>query len=326
MPFIKKTAQVDIMSKKIAFQMDPIESVDINGDSSFHLALEAQARGHDIYYHTPDMLAFQNGKVTAKGQKMQLSREQGNHVDLGAIEELDLQSFDVVWLRQDPPFDMGYITSTHLLDLLKPHTLVVNDPFWVRNFPEKLLMLQFPDLIPPTTIARDLDTLKVFKAIHSDVIVKPLYGNGGAGVFRLTPEDRNIASLHELFIGINREPLIIQKFLPDVSNGDKRVILVDGEAVGAINRVPATGETRSNMHVGGRPEKVGLTARDLEICARIGPTLREKGQVFVGIDVIGDYLTEINVTSPTGLQELQRFDGIDVAALIWDVIETKLSF
>ena len=314
------------MSKKIAFQMDPIESVDINGDSSFHLALEAQARGHDIYYHTPDMLAFQNGKVTAKGQKMQLSREQGNHVDLGAIEELDLQSFDVVWLRQDPPFDMGYITSTHLLDLLKPHTLVVNDPFWVRNFPEKLLMLQFPDLIPPTTIARDLDTLKVFKAIHSDVIVKPLYGNGGAGVFRLTPEDRNIASLHELFIGINREPLIIQKFLPDVSNGDKRVILVDGEAVGAINRVPATGETRSNMHVGGRPEKVGLTARDLEICAKIGPTLREKGQVFVGIDVIGDYLTEINVTSPTGLQELQRFDGIDVAALIWDVIETKLSF
>ena len=314
------------MSKKIAFQMDPIESVDINGDSSFHLALEAQARGHDIFYHTPDMLAFQNGKVTAKGQKMQLSREQGNHVDLGAIEELDLQSFDVVWLRQDPPFDMGYITSTHLLDLLKPHTLVVNDPFWVRNFPEKLLMLQFPDLIPPTTIARDLDTLKVFKAIHSDVIVKPLYGNGGAGVFRLTPEDRNIASLHELFIGINREPLIIQKFLPDVSNGDKRVILVDGEAVGAINRVPATGETRSNMHVGGRPEKVGLTARDLEICARIGPTLREKGQVFVGIDVIGDYLTEINVTSPTGLQELQRFDGIDVAALIWDVIETKLSF
>ena len=314
------------MSKKIAFQMDPIESVDINGDSSFHLALEAQARGHDIYYHTPDMLAFQNGKVTAKGQKMQLSREQGNHVDLGAIEELDLQSFDVVWLRQDPPFDMGYITSTHLLDLLKPHTLVVNDPFWVRNFPEKLLMLQFPDLIPPTTIARDLDTLKVFKAIHSDVIVKPLYGTGGAGVFRLTPEDRNIASLHELFIGINREPLIIQKFLPDVSNGDKRVILVDGEAVGAINRVPATGETRSNMHVGGRPEKVGLTARDLEICARIGPTLREKGQVFVGIDVIGDYLTEINVTSPTGLQELQRFDGIDVAALIWDVIEAKLSF
>ena len=312
------------MSKKIAFQMDQMEAVNIDGDSTFQLALEAQSRGHEIYYHTPDKLAFENGKVTAKGQKMFLRREVDNHVDLGEMEHLDLHAFDVVWLRQDPPFDMGYITTTHLLDFLKPDALVVNDPFWVRNYPEKLLMLQFPELIPPTTIARDLDTLKAFRAIHGDVIVKPLYGNGGAGVFRLTPEDRNIASLHELFIGINTEPLIIQKFLPDVSNGDKRVILVDGEAVGAINRVPAAGETRSNMHVGGRPEKVGLTARDLEICAAIGPILREKGQVFVGIDVIGDYLTEINVTSPTGLQELQRFDGTNVASLIWDAIEAKL--
>ena len=312
------------MSKKIAFQMDPMEAVNIDGDSTFHLALEAQSRGHKIYYHTPDKLAFENGKVTAKGQKMFLRREVDNHVDLGEMENLDLHAFDVVWLRQDPPFDMGYITTTHLLDFLKHDTLVVNDPFWVRNYPEKLLMLQFPELIPPTTIARDLDTLKAFRAIHGDVIVKPLYGNGGAGVFRLTPEDRNIASLHELFMGINTEPLIIQKFLPDVSNGDKRVILVDGEAVGAINRVPAAGETRSNMHVGGRPEKVGLTARDLEICAAIGPILHEKGQVFVGIDVIGDYLTEINVTSPTGLQELQRFDGTNVASLIWDAIEAKL--
>lgn len=312
------------MSKKIAFQMDQMEAVNIDGDSTFHLALEAQSRGHEIYYHTPDKLAFENGKVTAKGQKMFLRREVDNHVDLGEMEHLDLHAFDVVWLRQDPPFDMGYITTTHLLDFLKPYALVVNDPFWVRNYPEKLLMLQFPELIPPTTIARDLDTLKAFRAIHGDVIVKPLYGNGGAGVFRLTPEDRNIASLHELFMGINTEPLIIQKFLPDVSNGDKRVILVDGEAVGAINRVPAAGETRSNMHVGGRPEKVGLTARDLEICAAIGPILREKGQVFVGIDVIGDYLTEINVTSPTGLQELQRFDGTNVASLIWDAIEAKL--
>ena len=312
------------MSKKIAFQMDQMEAVNIDGDSTFQLALEAQSRGHEIYYHTPDKLAFENGKVTAKGQKMFLRREVDNHVDLGKMENLDLNAFDVVWLRQDPPFDMGYITTTHLLDFLKPDTLVVNDPFWVRNYPEKLLMLQFPELIPPTTIARDLDTLKAFRAIHGDVIVKPLYGNGGAGVFRLTPEDRNIASLHELFMGINTEPLIIQKFLPDVSNGDKRVILVDGEAVGAINRVPAAGETRSNMHVGGRPEKVGLTARDLEICAAIGPILREKGQVFVGIDVIGDYLTEINVTSPTGLQELQRFDGTNVASLIWDAIEAKL--
>ncbi len=312
------------MSKKIAFQMDPIETVSIDGDSTFHLALEAQSRGYEIYYHTPDKLLFENGKVFAKGQKMVLRRELGNHVDLGELEHLDLHAFDVVWLRQDPPFDMGYITTTHLLDFLKSDTLVVNDPFWVRNYPEKLLMLQFPDLIPPTTIARDLDTLKTFRAIHGDVIVKPLYGNGGAGVFRLTPEDRNIASLHELFTSINSEPLIIQKFLPDVSNGDKRVILVDGDAVGAINRVPAAGETRSNMHVGGRPEKVGLTARDLEICAAIGPLLREKGQVFVGIDVIGDYLTEINVTSPTGLQELQRFNSTNVAGLLWDAIEAKL--
>ena len=205
------------MSKKIAFQMDPMESVNIDADSSFHLAMEAQARGHEIYYHTPGRLAFENGKVTAKGQKMLLRRERGNHVDLVPLEDLDLHQFDVVWLRQDPPFDMGYITTTHLLDLLKPDTLVVNDPFWVRNYPEKLLMLQFPDLIPPTTIARDLDTLKAFRAHHGDVIVKPLYGNGGAGVFRLTPEDRNIASLHELFTGINSEPLIIQKFLPAVS-------------------------------------------------------------------------------------------------------------
>ena len=312
------------MTKKIAFQMDPIEAVNINGDSTFHLAMEAQERGYKIYCHTPDKLAFENGKVSAKGQEMVLRREVGNHVDLGKLEHLDLHDFDVVWLRQDPPFDMGYITTTHLLDFLKPDTLVVNDPFWVRNYPEKLLMLQFPDLIPPTAIARDLDTLKTFRLFHGDVIVKPLYGNGGAGVFRLLPEDSNISSLYELFTSINNEPLIIQKFLSDVSNGDKRVILVDGEAVGAINRVPATGETRSNMHVGGRPEKVGLTARDLEICAAIGPTLREKGQVFVGIDVIGDYLTEINVTSPTGLQELQRFDGINVAGIIWNAIEAKL--
>jgi len=312
------------MSKKVAFQMDPMEAVNIEGDSTFHLAMEAQGRGHEIYYYTPSKLAFEDGKVTAKGQKMILRREIRNHVDLGEVQYLDLHEFDVVWLRQDPPFDMGYITTTHLLDFLKPDTLVVNEPFWVRNYPEKLLMLQFPNLIPPTTIARDLDTLKAFRTVHSDVIVKPLYGNGGAGVFRLPPDDRNIASLHELFTSINTEPLIIQKFLPDVSNGDKRVILVDGEAVGAINRVPAAGETRSNMHVGGRPEKVGLTARDLEICAAIGPTLREKGQVFVGIDVIGDYLTEINVTSPTGLLELQRFDGTNVAGLIWDAIEAKL--
>ncbi|MEM6307683.1 MAG: glutathione synthase [Pseudomonadota bacterium] len=312
------------MALRVAFQMDPMETVDINADSTFRLALEAQELGHDIYYYTPDMLAFDHGRVTAKGRTMTLRREQGHHVDLGDFETLDLHGFDVVWLRQDPPFDMGYITTTHMLDMLKHDCLVVNDPFWVRNYPEKLLILQFPDLIPPTTIARDLETLKHFRTQHRDVIIKPLYGNGGAGVFRLTPDDRNIASLHELFTGINLEPLIIQNFLHDVKNGDKRVILVDGAPVGAINRVPAEGETRSNMHVGGRPEKIALSDRDLEICAAIGPLLREKGQVFVGIDVIGNYLTEINVTSPTGIQELERFDGVNVAAEIWQAIHARL--
>ncbi|MDP2493174.1 glutathione synthase [Shimia thalassica] len=310
---------------KIAFQMDPIASVDINADSSFRIAEEAQARGHELFYYSPDHLAYEEGEITAVGQLMTLRREQGNHVDLGPVTRVNLKDFDVVWLRQDPPFDMHYITSTHLLDRLKPDTLVVNDPFWVRNYPEKLLVLDFPDLTPPTTIARNLDTIKAFKEKHGDVILKPLYGNGGAGVFRLDANDRNLTSLHELFTGFSREPLIVQKFLPDVSNGDKRVILVDGEPVGAINRVPAAGETRSNMHVGGRPEKIGLTERDLEICAAIGPLLKEKGQVFVGIDVIGDYLTEINVTSPTGIQELERFDGVNIAEKIWLAIEAKLT-
>ncbi len=311
------------MPLSVAFQMDPIQSVDIKADSSFRLAEEAQSRGHSLFFYTPDRLAYSGGRITARGWPLTVRREQGNHADLGAEAEVDLKDFDVVWLRQDPPFDMGYITTTHLLDRIHPDTLVVNDPFWVRNYPEKLLVLDFPDLTPPTTIARDLEVLKAFRAEHRDIILKPLYGNGGAGVFRLRPDDDNLASLHEMFSGINSEPLIVQKFLADVSAGDKRVILVDGEPVGAINRVPAKGETRSNMHVGGRPEKVALSERDREICARIGPLLREKGQIFVGIDVIGDYLTEINVTSPTGIQELERFDGINVAGTIWDVIEAK---
>ena len=309
---------------KIAFQMDPITSVDINADSSFRLAEEAQARGHELFFYSPDMLAYEEGEITARGHSMVVRREVGNHVELGPETHVNLADFDVIWLRQDPPFDMHYITSTHLLDRLKGKALVVNDPFWVRNYPEKLLVLDFPELTPPTTIARDLDTIKAFKERHGDVILKPLYGNGGAGVFRLDANDRNLTSLHELFTGFSREPLIVQKFLPDVSNGDKRVILVDGEPVGAINRVPAAGETRSNMHVGGRPEKIGLSERDLEICAAIGPLLREKGQVFVGIDVIGDYLTEINVTSPTGIQELERFDGVNIAAKIWEAIEARI--
>jgi len=309
---------------KIAFQMDPVMGVDIDADSSFRLAEEAQARGHELFYYSPDHLAYQEGRITARGYDMTVQRVAGTPAVLGEEREVDLADFDVVWLRQDPPFDMHYITSTHLLDRLKGQTLVVNDPFWVRNYPEKLLVLDFPDLTPPTAIARDLDTIKAFKAKHGDIILKPLYGNGGAGVFRLDANDRNLTSLHELFTGFSREPLIVQKFLPDVSNGDKRVILVDGEPVGAINRVPAAGETRSNMHVGGRPEKIGLTERDREICAAIGPLLKEKGQIFVGIDVIGDYLTEINVTSPTGIQELERFDGVNIAEKVWQAIESKL--
>ncbi len=311
------------MPLKVAFQMDPIGAVNIDADSTFRLAEEAQARGHELFFYTPDHLAFQNGTVTARGQSMTVRRVRGDHVTLGEVTEVDLADWDVVWLRQDPPFDMGYITTTHILERIHPDTLVVNDPFWVRNYPEKLLVLQFPDLIPPTTIARDLETLRAFRHTHGDMILKPLYGNGGAGVFKLDKSDRNLSSLHEMFTGMNREPLIAQKFLPDVAAGDKRVILVDGEAVGAINRVPQEGETRSNLHVGGRAERAELTARDREICAAIGPLLREKGQIFVGIDVIGGWLTEINVTSPTGIQELERFDGVNIAGRIWDAVEGR---
>jgi len=311
------------MRLKVALQMDPIGSVNIHADSTFRIALEAQERGHDLFYYTPDRLAFVEGRVIARGWPVELRREEGNQVSFGAETEVDLADFDVVWLRQDPPFDMGYITTTHLLEMIHPKTLVVNDPFWVRNSPEKLLVLRFAQLTPPTAIARDLQTIRDFKARHGDIILKPLYGNGGAGVFRLDENDRNLSSLYELFTSMSREPMIVQKFLPAVAKGDKRVILVDGEPVGAINRVPQAGETRSNMHVGGRPEQIGLSPRDLEICRTIGPVLREKGQVFVGIDVIGDWLTEINVTSPTGIQELERFDGINTAARIWEVIEAK---
>ena len=311
------------MSLKVAIQMDPIELVDIDADSTFRLAEEAQIRGHELFYYTPNKLILENGIVFAKGSKLKVKRVKGDHFTLEKEILVNLNDFDVVWLRQDPPFDMGYITYTHMLDRLGSNTLVANDPFWVRNYPEKLLVLNFPDLTPPTVIARDITALKEFKEKHKDIIIKPLYGNGGAGVFRLGPDDKNISSLHELFSGINNEPLIAQKFLPDVSKGDKRIILVDGEPVGAINRVPAKGETRSNMHVGGRPEKIELSQRDLEICARIGPLLKEKGQIFVGIDVIGNWLTEINVTSPTGIQELERFNKENIAELIWEAIEKR---
>ncbi len=308
---------------KIAFQMDPISTVDINADSSFRLAEEAQARGHSLFYYPPDKLSFQEGKLIARGHSMEVQRVSGRPAILSVEEDVSLENFDVIWLRQNPPFDMHYITTTHLLDMIHPKTLVVNDPFWVRNYPEKLLVLNFPTLIPPTTIARDIEMIRGFKARHEDIILKPLYGNGGAGVFRLDANDGNLSSLHELFSSFSREPLIAQKFLPEVSNGDKRVILIEGQPVGAINRIPAEGETRSNMHAGGRPEKVDLTNRDKEICDAIGPILREKGQIFVGIDIIGDYLTEINLTSPTGIQELEKFDDINVAAMVWVAIEER---
>jgi glutathione synthase len=312
-----------MMPLSVAIQMDPIEAVNIDADSTFRLALEAQARGHELFYYHVGDLVWDGGKVMASGWPLEVRREKGNHATLGPRETRDLGQMDVVLLRQDPPFDMGYVTNTHLLETIHPGTLVVNDPFWVRNCPEKLLVLSFLDLTPPTLIARSLPALRAFKERHGDIILKPLYGNGGAGVFKLGHGDTSLNALHELFIGINREPLIAQKFLPDVEKGDKRVILVDGEPVGAINRIPAAGETRSNMHVGGRPVKTTLNDRDREICARIGPVLREKGLIFTGIDVIGGWMTEINVTSPTGIQELERFDGTNVAALIWEAIERR---
>ena len=311
------------MGLNVALQMDPIEDVSIDADSTFRIGLEAEARGHRLFQYTPDQLIFDEGRVMARGRDVSLRRERGNHVSFGDWRMADLTEFDVVWLRQDPPFDMAYVTSTHLLERVHPATLVVNDPFWVRNSPEKLMVLDFPDLTPPTMIARDPAAIRAFRARHGEIILKPLYGNGGAGVFHLPQADANLSSLLELFGGLNREPVIVQKYLPAVVHGDKRVILVDGKPVGAINRVPAQGEARSNLHVGGRAEQVDLTAREREICAAIGPVLRDKGLIFVGIDVIDGWLTEINVTSPTGIQELERFDGINAAALIWEAIERR---
>ena len=311
------------MALQVAVQMDPIQNINIAADSTFRIMEEAQARGHRLFYYTPDQLSLDEGRVTARGWPVEVRRVKGDHFTLGPETVADLGAMDVVWLRQDPPFDMGYITTTHLLDMVRPGTLVVNDPFWVRNFPEKLLVLKFPELTPPTLVARDLGTIRAFKAVHGDIILKPLYGNGGAGVFRLDPNDRNLASLHELFTGISREPMIAQKYVPAVVKGDKRIILVDGKVAGAINRVPAANESRSNMHVGGRPEPATLTRREHEICEALGPDLKRRGMIFVGIDVIGDYLTEINVTSPTGIREVKRFDGTDIAVMIWDAIESR---
>ena len=311
------------MSLYVALQMDPIEDVSIHADSTFRIGLEAEARGHRLFQYTVDQLRYDEGRIVVRGRPVTLRRTEGDHVTFGDWTEVEAGDFDVIWLRQDPPFDMGYVTSTHLLDRVHPQTLVVNDPFWVRNCPEKLMVLDFPDLTPPTMIARDPAAFKAFRARHGEIIVKPLYGNGGAGVFHLKPGDPNLSALLETFAGINREPMIAQKYLPAVVKGDKRIILVDGVAVGAINRVPAETDSRSTMHVGGRAAATELTAREKEICARIGPALKERGFLLVGIDVIGDYMTEINVTSPTGIREVKKFGGADIAALLWDAIEKK---
>jgi len=311
------------LSLAVAFQMDPIDGIDIDGDSSFALALEATRRGHDLFHYLPTDLSYDRGRVIAKARPLQVRREQGNHATLGTEEILDVASLDVVLMRQDPPFDMGYIGATHLLEQVHPQTLVVNDPVSVRNAPEKLFVTRFPDLMPPTLITYDTEQIKAFRRDYKDIIVKPLYGNGGAGVFHVKPEDDNLTSLLELFAGALDEPLMVQQYLPAVRAGDKRIILIDGEPLGALNRVPAEGEARANLHVGGRAERSTLTRREHDICEAIGPVLKEQGLIFVGIDVIGDWLTEINVTSPTGLQEIGRFDDVSLEARIWDVIEER---
>lgn len=311
------------MPLTVAIQMDPIETVAIAADSTFALALEAAARGHTLFYYGPKQLSFRDGQVVATIRPLAVRPIKGDHFTLGEPQRVDLSSLDVVLMRQDPPFDMGYITATHLLERLHPKTLVVNNPAEVRNAPEKLFVTTFKNVMPPTLISSDPAEIRAFRAEHRDIILKPLFGNGGAGVFRVKPDDENLASLLEMFTAFYREPIMVQRYLPEVRQGDKRIILVDGEFAGVLNRVPAAGEARSNMHVGGRPEAAAPSKRDLEICEIIGPELKARGLIFTGIDVIGDYLTEINVTSPTGIQEIKRFGGPDGAKLIWDAIEKK---
>lgn len=313
------------MTLKVAFQMDPMESIDIAGDSSFALALEAQERGHKLFHYEPKNLSLSQLKPVAKLRSLTVQNITGNHFSLGEQRIADLKTdIDVILMRQDPPFDMSYITATHILEHVHPHTLVINNPTNVRNTPEKLFVTHFENVMPPTLITSDEEEIFGFRKEFKDIIVKPLFGNGGAGVFHIKPDDENLSSLIELHKTFYREPLMIQEYVPAVRQGDKRIILIDGKPVGAVNRVPAKGEARSNMHVGGKPMKCELTARDREICEIIGPSLKEKGLLFVGIDVIGNYLTEINVTSPTGIQELSRFEDTNIASLIWDAIEKKL--
>ena len=313
------------MGLAVAIQMDPMETINIDGDSTFVLALEAQARGHALYHYLPQHMSLRNGRLIAKARRLSVKREKGRHHEFGPFEPLELAGVDVILMRQDPPFDMAYITATHLLEHVADKVLVVNDPVSVRNAPEKLYATHFEGLMPPTLITSDREEILNFRAEHGDIIVKPLFGNGGAGVFRIMPGDENLNSLLEFFTQLFREPVMVQRYLPEVRKGDKRIILVDGEPMGGVLRVPAQGEARANLHVGGRAEKTELTDREREICAAIGPALRQRGLIFVGIDVIGDYLTEINVTSPTGIQEIDRLDGIKIEAKTWDAIEARLA-
>ena len=311
------------MRLKVAVQMDPIERINIRGDSTFALLLEAQGRNHELAYYTPDRLALRGDEVFATVRPLAVRDYEGDHFKLGEPERVPLKRFDVVLLRQDPPFDLAYITTTHLLERIRATTLVVNEPAEVRNAPEKMFVMQFPDLMPPTLITRDLAEIKTFRAEHGDIVMKPLYGKGGEAVFRLAQEDLNFGSLYDLFSVTFREQWVVQKFLPAVRHGDKRIILVDGEFAGAVNRVPAADDLRSNMVRGGTPKETDLTPREREICAKLGPPLRERGLLFVGIDVIDGYLTEINVTSPTGIRAVRRLGGPDLAAMIWDRIAEK---
>ena len=312
------------MPLTVAVQMDPIASINPRGDSTFALMLAAQDRGHTLRYYTPDTLSLRDNVVTASVAPVEVfDKEKGQHFALGEFARVDLSTFDVVLMRQDPPFDMNYTTLTHLLERIHPKTFVVNPPATVRNAPEKILVTEFPELMPPTLITRDRAMIHAFRKEHGNIILKPLYGNGGAGVFHIGDGDMNLSSLIELFEQSFREPFMVQRYLPEVRKGDKRIILVDGEPVAGLNRVPMEGEARSNMHAGGRPELSELTDREREICAIIGPALKERDMIFVGIDVIGGYLTEINVTSPTGIREVKRFGGPDIAPLIWDAIEKR---
>jgi glutathione synthase len=311
------------MSLNVAVQMDPIARINVKGDSTFALLLEAQARGHRLSYYTPDRLAMRDGQVFASVEPLNVRDEPGDHFTLGPAHRAELKEFDVVLLRQDPPFDLAYITSTHLLERIQPSTLVVNDPAHVRNAPEKVFVTEFPELMPPTLITRDFSEIKAFRAEHGDMVMKPLYGHGGGAVFRITRDDLNFGSLYDMFAATFREQWVVQKFLPAVKAGDKRIILVDGEFAGAVNRIPAADDLRSNMVRGGAAAATQLTERERHICERLGPALRQRGLLFVGIDVIGDFITEINVTSPTGIRAIKNLGGPDIAKAIWDKIEQK---